>query len=84
VLLARLWPGEVFGEISFLGNAEASAWAIADEDTEVRVLDRDHVYAIVARSPTFGMQFYQSLAVQLASRLRASNAFLADQGPPDG
>ena len=84
VVLARLWPGEVFGEISFLGNAEASAWAIADEDTEVRVLDRDHVYAIVARSPTFGMQFYQSLAVQLASRLRASNAFLADQGPPDG
>jgi len=84
VVLATLWPGEVFGEISFLSNAEATAWAIADEDTQVRVLDRDHVYAIIARSPTFGMPFYQSLAVQLASRLRASNAFLADQGLPNG
>ena len=84
MVLATLWPGEVFGEISFLSNAEATAWAIADEDTQVRVLDRDHVYAIIARSPTFGMPFYQSLAVQLASRLRANNAFLADQGLPNG
>jgi hypothetical protein len=84
VVLARLWPGEVFGEISFLSNAEATAWAIADEDTQVRVLDRDLVYAIIARSPTFGVPFYQSLAVQLASRLRAINSFLADQALPNG
>jgi CRP-like cAMP-binding protein len=84
VVLARLWPGEVFGEISFLSNAEAIAWAIADEDTQVRILDRDLLYAIIARSPTFGVSFYQSLAVQLASRLRASNAFLAEQGLPNG
>jgi CRP-like cAMP-binding protein len=84
VLLARLWPGEVFGEISFLSNAEATAWAIADEDTQVRVLDREHVYAIIARSPRFGMPFYQSLAVQLASRLRTSNALLTDQGSSNG
>ena len=79
VVVARLWPGEVFGEISFLSNAEASAWAIADEDTKVRVLDRDHVYAIIARSPTVGMPFYQSLAVQLANRLATNSAFLAGQ-----
>jgi hypothetical protein len=42
------------------------------------------VYAIIARSPAFGVPFYQSLAVQLASRLRAINAFLADQGVPNG
>ncbi len=84
VVIARLWPGEVFGEISFLSNAEAIAWAIADEDTQVRILDRDLLYAIIARSPTFGVSFYQSLAVQLASRLRASNAFLAEQGLPNG
>jgi CRP-like cAMP-binding protein len=82
VVIARLWPGEVFGEISFLSNAEATAWAIAEEDTQVRVLDRAHVYAIIARSPTFGMPFYQSLAVQLASRLVASTTFLAKQSPP--
>lgn len=83
MVLARLWPGEVFGEISFLTNAGASVSAIADEDTQVRVLDRDHVYTSIARSPTFGMPFYQSLAVQLASRLVANSAFLEDQSGPN-
>jgi hypothetical protein len=84
VVIARLWPGEVFGEISFLSNAGAIAWAIADEDTQLRVLDRDHIYAMIAGSPSFGTRFYQSLAVQLASRLRASNAFVADQSAAGG
>jgi extracellular factor (EF) 3-hydroxypalmitic acid methyl ester biosynthesis protein len=84
MVLKRLWPGEVFGEVSFLSNAEAIAWAVADEDARIRVLDRDHVYATIARSSALGLRFYQSLAVLLAGRLANSNALLATQSRPTG
>jgi CRP-like cAMP-binding protein len=79
VVLARLWPGEVFAEISFLCDIEATASAIADEDVKVQILDRDYIYELIASSSAaFGMRFYESLAVQLASRLRATSALLAE------
>ena len=74
---ARLWPGEVFGETSFLTNAEATATVIADEKVEVYVLDRTHVYAVIGESPELAKGFYQSLAVQLANRLRDTDALIA-------
>ncbi|MFN7971055.1 MAG: cyclic nucleotide-binding domain-containing protein [Acidobacteriota bacterium] len=79
LVLTRLWPGEVFGEMSFLSNATASASVIADEDMDVRVLDRERVYRLTAESPAFGMRFYESLAVQVASRLQDANALLQAQ-----
>jgi CRP-like cAMP-binding protein len=78
-----LGPGEVFGELSFLSNEGANASVIAAEDLRVGVLERDRLYRLLERAPDLAGRFYQSLAVLVASRLRAARSQLGSLRPED-
>ncbi len=67
---ARLGPGELFGEMSFLEQADASASVIAEEDVEVDAIDGPYLTSLLASEPGFSARFYNSLAVTLSHRLR--------------
>ena len=73
VQLARLGPGAVFGEMAYLERSFASADVIADEDVELLCIDGSDLDALIKVDPGFGSRFYQSLAVTLAHRVRATS-----------
>src|SRR5262249_9450853 len=70
VAVARLGPGQVFGEMSFLEEAGASASVIADDVVEVDVVEGGHVQSLLTSDPGFSARFYHSLAGSMAHRLR--------------
>ncbi len=73
VHLATLGYGSIFGEMSFIGAAAASATVIATETVEVLCVEHAHLNELVKQDPAFSGRFYQSLAVTLAHRLRDMN-----------
>ena len=70
VELAKLVPGEIFGEMGFVEGLQASASVIADESSEVEIIRISHVHSMVDTDPGFYGRFYQSLAEILSRRLR--------------
>lgn len=75
-ILARLGPGQVFGEISFIDSLGAAASVTADEPTEIERIAGDYVDALIASAPGFATRFYLSIAVTLAGHLRATSELL--------
>lgn len=67
---ARLGANEIFGEMSFLEQADASATVVAEEDVEVDCIDGPFLTALLASEPGFSARFYNSMAVTLSHRLR--------------
>ncbi|AKT35939.1 cyclic nucleotide-binding domain-containing protein [Chondromyces crocatus] len=74
--IRQLGPGAVFGEVSFLESAAASASVVAREETEVDVIEGTYVHSLLGSVPGLAARFYQSLAVMLAKRLRENTAML--------
>ena len=72
LLIAALGPGEVFGEMSFVDNHLISASVVALEASEIDVLEKTEVFALLASVPGLSSRFYQSLALKLSERLRAT------------
>ena len=68
-----LWPGELFGELSFLG-AVPSKSVIAAGDVVVDVLDGDVVHAVLAADTALAAAFYRSLAFLVARRLNEGSS----------
>jgi CRP-like cAMP-binding protein len=68
--IARLSAGEIFGEMSFVEEFEASASVVADTACEVSVVGAEHVRAMIEETPDFYGRFYQSIAKILSRRLR--------------
>lgn len=75
-----LGPGDVVGEMSFVDGQGASATLIADGDTEVLVIPRSAIDALMAETDCFAGRFYKDLFLHLSRRLRATN-LRADPGP---
>jgi len=75
-----LGPGEVVGEMSFLDGLGASATLIADGDTQILVIPRSAVAALMEEDETFAGRLYLDLFLHLARRLRNTN-LRADPGP---
>jgi hypothetical protein len=63
-----LWPGELFGELSFLGAVPAKSVVAADH-VLVDALDGDVIHAVVGADAPLAAAFYRSLAVLVARRL---------------
>jgi CRP/FNR family cyclic AMP-dependent transcriptional regulator len=70
IVLANIRAGEMFGEISFLGETEASANVIANKDVEVLVVDGEQMDDLLSINEGFAARFYRTAAVTLAQRLR--------------
>ncbi len=85
--VARLGPGEIFGEIAFLEETGASASVTAEDRVEVDSFSGVHLYSLFSSFPGLATRFYQSLAFALSQRLRQRTsqviAFLQDKLPAD-
>jgi CRP/FNR family transcriptional regulator, cyclic AMP receptor protein len=77
-VLARIGPGEFFGEMSLFDRAPRSATAQADAETELLCLDRDSLRQFVELSPRAAAAFFHSLVEVFILRLRASGDLVAE------
>jgi len=68
--IARLEPGEIFGEMAFLENGVASANVTASGALEVCAIEWSALQDLFELYPHMGSRFYRSLAVNLSRRLR--------------
>lgn len=75
--LARLISGSIFGEMSFLDGADVSASVIAEGHVEVVRVSCADLKTIMDEDSRFAYHFYQSLAVALSRRLRATNKIIS-------
>ena len=72
-ILSRLDLGSIFGEMTFLTHAGASANVVASGPVKLLCMDHAHLHQMVSQDPGFGSRFYRALAVTLAERLRESS-----------
>ena len=63
-------PGEIFGEMSFLEDAPASANVVANAPVEAYQIDHPTLQQLFELFPHLGSRFYRSLATNLSRRLR--------------
>ena len=78
-VLARLEPGEAFGEMSVFGDERhRSATCQADVDAVLYSLDRDSLRRFVAGNPVTAAKFFQHMAQVAFQRLRDSSALVAE------
>lgn len=78
-VLSRLTPGEVFGEMSVLGDERRrSATCQAEVDTVLYSLDRDSLNRFIASSPLAAAKFFQQMAQVAFKRLRDSSELVAE------
>jgi hypothetical protein len=81
VSFARLGPGDLFGEISFLDAAPASATIFADDDeVEVAMVDGPRLDSLLVSVPGFAARFYQSLATTLMRSANIDRWFTKPRG----
>lgn len=70
-----LGPGQIFGEVALLDRGTRSANVIADEDgTVVYRLEREPIEQLCHADTHFGYILMRNLALDLAFKLRHSNA----------
>ncbi len=69
--LARLGPGEVFGEVSFLDGSVRSATVRATTKTELIGFYRTELFSLLERKPFLASKILFALARQIGTRLRA-------------
>jgi len=77
IIIARMGPGELFGEISFLEQSKASATVIAETELGVDVIEWGNLNTLLASVPGLATRFYASLAVMLSDRFRQRTKALA-------
>src|SRR5204863_7380897 len=68
--IARLGPGQIIGEMSFLEDRPASATVRSLESSEVLALDRAIVETKLRQDTAFSAHLYRGLAVVTSRRLR--------------
>lgn len=69
--VARLGPGEVFGDVSFVDHSPRSATVVACQRVEAIGLYRTELLGLMDRRPQLASKILFALARQLATRLRA-------------
>lgn len=68
--IARLYAGEVLGELSFLDSRPPSATVTAMEDVTVLSIPRETLRRKLEEDLGFAARFYRAIGMFLASRLR--------------
>lgn len=77
-VLARVAPGDFFGEMSLLAGAPRSATVQAESDAALLVLDREQLERLVRLSPRAAAVFFHALVLVFIERLRASGELVAE------
>ncbi|MGI8552183.1 MAG: Crp/Fnr family transcriptional regulator, partial [Dehalococcoidia bacterium] len=75
LLLARILPGEIFGEMSLLDSEPRSASALARQDSDVFVISRSELLAQLERHPRIMLRLLQSLSRRLRRADERLNGF---------
>ena len=75
IILRENEPGDIFGDISLLDGGPRTATAVAVEDSECLVLDRDGLYNLLRRQPHAGLD----MLTVMGKRLRSTNELLRTQ-----
>ena len=80
-VVARLGPGEFFGEMSVLESLPRDADALAVTDVQLLVITQGGLLMRLRRDPTFALEMLH----RLSGRVRALNALLeAERRPAPG
>ncbi len=74
--LARLGPWSVFGEMSYLDKLMVSANVVTNDFTTLIRIDGDDIENFISHEPGFAHRFYQSLAITISRRLRATSSYV--------
>ena len=77
-VLARMGPGDFFGEMALFDRSPRSATIQGDSEVMLLVLDRDALARLTADSPRAAAAFFQSLVHIFIERLRASGELVAE------
>ena len=77
-VLARFGPGDFFGEMSLFDHAPRSATIQAEADTELLVLDRASLQALIDADPRAAASFFHALVQVFIDRLRAAGDLVAE------
>jgi CRP-like cAMP-binding protein len=77
VAIAFLFPGDIFGEMSFVEDIPASATIIAEEEVEVFIIETTILYSLLVSIPGLSTRFYQSIASNLSHRLRETSLLVS-------
>jgi len=78
VEIAKLGPGDFFGEMSLIEEVERGATAMASGKTRVVGIFRPQMQNLMHRRPRLGLLLTERLARIIANRLRESNRKLSD------
>jgi CRP/FNR family transcriptional regulator, cyclic AMP receptor protein len=77
-VLARMGPGDFFGEMGLFDRQPRSATIQADTDLVVLELDGDNLEQLVARSPRAASAFFYQMLRVFIQRLRDSTSLVAE------
>ncbi len=69
-IIATIGPGDLFGETSILQREPRSTFAVAFEETELFVLMRENIEALLAPENPLSVKILQGFCDLLSSRLR--------------
>ncbi len=75
--LARLYKGEVVGEMSFIDSRPPSATVKTMEPSQVLAIPRGKLAQKLEEDESFASRFYRALAIMLSHRLRGTVKQLA-------
>jgi CRP/FNR family transcriptional regulator, cyclic AMP receptor protein len=77
-VLARIGPGDFFGEMALFDHSPRSATVQADSDAQLLVLDRGSLERLTDHSPRAAVAFYRAMVLEFVQRLRASGDLVAE------
>jgi CRP/FNR family cyclic AMP-dependent transcriptional regulator len=77
-VLARLGPGDFFGEMSLFDDQPRSATIQAESETVMYGLDRSNLDHLIERNPRAATAFFTQVVLVLIKRLRDSSDLVAE------
>jgi CRP-like cAMP-binding protein len=68
--LAKIFSGEILGEMSFIDSRPPSANVIVTMEASVLEISKDVLNEKLSQDPAFGSRFYRAIAMFLSQRMR--------------
>lgn len=77
LVVARVTPGTLLGEVSFSDSMGRSATLIARDNCELITFRADNMEIIATDSPQIAVKFWRGIAMQLSARFRDTSDLFA-------